>query len=146
MAKKHGLPQQVIDFISTHHGKSRVEYFYLTCKNENHEKEVDEHLFTYPGIPPYSKETAIVMMADSIEAASRSLKEITEESVSSLVNKIINKQIEDNHFNHADLTFRDISRAKEIFKNKILSINHARVEYPKEMEMDKDETFDNLKM
>lgn len=139
MAKKHAIPQQVIDFITSHHGKSRVEYFYLTCKNENPNKDVDENLYTYPGIQPYSKETAVVMMADSIEAASRSLREISEESVSALINKIINKQIDDGQYNHADITFREITRAKEIFKNKILSINHARIEYPKELENDFDE-------
>lgn len=134
IAKRHRIPQQIIDFIRTHHGKSRVEYFYRTFINQNPDVEVDENKFTYPGISPYSKETAIVMMADSVEAASRSLKEITEENVKSLINNIINKQIEANQFVNADITFRDISRAKEILTNKILNINHARIEYPKEIE------------
>ena len=133
IARKYNIPQQIIDFIRTHHGKSKVEYFYRTYMKENPGKEIDENKFTYPGIPPYSKETAIVMMADSIEAASRSLKEINEDSVKNLVNSIINKQIEANQFANADITFRDINRAKEILTSKILNINHARIEYPKEI-------------
>lgn len=130
LAKKHKLPPEVADFITTHHGTRRVEYFYIKKKQENPGKDLDESAFTYPGPIPDSKETAIVMMADSVEAASRSLTVHDEKSISDLVEKIISKQLDNEQFSNADLTLQDISRAKEIFKKKLATIYHVRISYP----------------
>ncbi len=129
-AKKHRLPEQIIDFIRTHHGTRKVEYFYTLYKNETPEDEIDESDFTYPGPIPFSKETAVVMMADSVEAASRSLKEYNIEKIDDLVEKIINRQLETGQFINADITLKDITRIKKIFKKKLMTIYHIRIEYP----------------
>lgn len=131
LAKKHKLPEEIISFIKTHHGVSKVQYFYNTYKKEFPDEEIDEERFTYPGPSPFSKEMAVLMMADSIEAASRSLKIINKETITKLVEDIINKRVSENEFNNADITFRDISIIKEAFVKKILNINHTRIEYPK---------------
>lgn len=133
LARKHNLPNKVIDFIQTHHGTTQVQYFYRSFINKYPEKEVDIDEFTYPGPKPFSKETAVLMMADSVEAASRSLKQITENSIDELVDKIINYQIEQGQFEDADITFKDITTAKNIFKTKLKNIYHARIEYPEEI-------------
>ena len=130
LAKKHSLPEPLIDFIRTHHGTTKVQYFYRSYINKFPEKEVDIKKFTYPGPKPYSKETATLMMADSVEAASRSLSDITEEKINQLVESIINDQMQDGQFDNADITFRDIAIAKSIFKQKLANIYHARIEYP----------------
>ncbi|MCK4663724.1 MAG: HDIG domain-containing protein [Bacteroidales bacterium] len=132
IAKKHKLPEQIIDFIKTHHGTTKVQYFYRSFINKYPEKEVDIKNFTYPGPKPLSKETAVLMMADSVEAASKSLKVINEDTISELVEKIVNKQIEEEQFSNSDITFRDISISKRILKEKLLNIYHARIEYPEE--------------
>ncbi len=129
-AKKFKLPEQIIDFIRTHHGTRRVEYFYTLYKNETPEDEIDESDFTYPGPIPFSKETAVVMMADAVEAASRSLKEHNIQNIDGLVEKIINRQMETGQFVNADITMKDISRIKKIFKKKLMTIFHVRIEYP----------------
>lgn len=129
-AKKHRLPEQIIDFIRTHHGTRRVEYFYTLYKNDTPKNEIDESDFTYPGPIPFSKETAVVMMADSVEAASRSLKEYNIEKIDNLVEKIINRQLETGQFINADITLKDITRIKKIFKKKLMTIYHIRIEYP----------------
>lgn len=131
LAKKYKLPRQIIDFILTHHGNSKAQYFYRSYLNKYPDTEVDEQKFTYPGPSPFSKETAILMMADAIEASSRSLKTITEESINELVEKIINFQVDENQFINTDITFRDLTIAKEVFKKKLANIYHARIEYPK---------------
>ncbi|OYT13888.1 MAG: hypothetical protein B6I19_02820 [Bacteroidetes bacterium 4572_114] len=131
MAKKNKLPEQIIDFIRTHHGTRKAEYFYIMQKKDNPDENVDERRFTYPGPIPYSKETSVVMMADSVEAASRSLKIIDEETINDLVENIINKQLEIGQFSNSDITLRDITKIKKILKRKLMTIYHIRIEYPK---------------
>ncbi|WP_372754735.1 HD family phosphohydrolase [Labilibaculum sp.] len=132
IAKKHKLPQLIIDFIETHHGAGKVQYFYTSFKNKYPDKEIDEEKFTYPGPDPFTKETAVLMMADSIEASSRSLKEKTPESIRNLIDKIIDKQIAEKRFQNADITFKNVNQAKEIFTNALINVYHARIEYPTE--------------
>jgi hypothetical protein len=132
LAKKYKLPPEIADFITTHHGTRKVEYFYIKKKQENPDGQMDEKIFTYPGPTPYSKETALVMMADSVEAASRSLQVHDEQSIAELVERVINRQLEFEQFSNANLTLQDISRAKDIFRKKLLTIYHARVSYPDE--------------
>jgi cyclic-di-AMP phosphodiesterase PgpH len=132
LAKKHNLPHEISDFIATHHGTRKVEYFYIKQKLENPDKNPDESSFTYPGPVPYSKETAIVMMADSVEAASRSLSRPDDKSINELVERIITRQFESDQFSNADLTLRDITRAKEIFKRSLQNIYHVRISYPED--------------
>ena len=131
IAKKHNLPEQIIDFIRTHHGTTITGYFYRSFKNAFPEEEIDESKFHYPGPIPFSKETAVLMMADSVEAASRSLKKYDSESIDNLVEKIINTQIEQNQFANSDITYRDINMLKKIFKKKLMNVYHVRVEYPR---------------
>lgn len=130
LAKKHNLPQQIIDFIETHHGLSMTGYFYTLAQNEQPDEEIDKAPFTYPGPNPFSKETALLMMADTIEAASRSLKENTKESITALVNKLIDKQVESGYFDDCPITFKEIKEAKEVFCERLISMRHARVAYP----------------
>jgi cyclic-di-AMP phosphodiesterase PgpH len=129
-AKKHNLPEEIIDFIRTHHGTRKVEYFYIRQQLDNPLDLVDEQAFTYPGPKPFSRETAVVMMADSVEAASRSLERADEENIYNMVESIIDKQIETGQFSNANITLRDIAQAKKILKNKLLNIYHARIAYP----------------
>lgn len=130
IAKKHRLPQEIIDCIRTHHGTTTVQYFYKnyvkSCPNE----EVDKKLFTYKGPIPFSKETAVLMMADSVEAASRSLYQPNFEKINELVDKIIDYQIAEKQFNNSNLTFKEINIIKNIFKKKLMNIFHVRIEYP----------------
>jgi putative nucleotidyltransferase with HDIG domain len=128
-ARKNKLPDLVIDFIRTHHGTTRVQYFYESFLKNFPDKMVDEEMFHYPGPKPFSKETAILMMADSVEAASRSLKTHDAESIRNLVDKIIDNQIEQEQFLNCNITFRDISEIKKLFKKMLGSIYHVRVEY-----------------
>ncbi|NDV82291.1 HD family phosphohydrolase [Bacteroides sp. 51] len=130
LADKNNLPQAIKDFISTHHGLGKTRYFYISWKNEHPGEEPDEELFTYPGPNPFSKETAILMMADAVEAASRSLPEYTEESISGLVDKIIDSQVSEGYFKNCPITFQDIATVKEVFKNKLMTSYHTRVSYP----------------
>lgn len=132
IARKHKLPQQIIDFIETHHGAGKVQYFYTSFKNKYPDKQVDEEKFTYPGPDPFTKETAVLMMADSVEAASRSLKEKNQESIRDLVNNLIDRQVSEKRFQNADITFKNINQVKEIFIKALINIYHARIEYPKE--------------
>jgi putative nucleotidyltransferase with HDIG domain len=132
LAKKYNLPAEVSDFIATHHGSRKVEYFYIKKKLENPEKSFDETPFTYPGPMPYSKETALVMMADSVEAASRSLSKPDDISISDLVERLITKQLESEQYSDADLTLRDITRVKEIFKKSLQNVYHIRLSYPED--------------
>jgi putative nucleotidyltransferase with HDIG domain len=134
LAKKYKLPQPVIDFIFTHHGTGLVKYFYTKYANENEGSVPDISKFSYPGPSPFSKETAVLMMADAVEASSRTLKEYNEHTIDNLVEKIINSQIEDGQFEEADITFKEIFQVKEVFKQKLLNIYHARIEYPEKIE------------
>lgn len=134
--RKAGLPQQIIDFIETHHGTSTPKYFYNSWKNANPEKEIDDAAFSYPGPNPFTKETAILMMADTVEAASRSLPEYTEESISKLVNKLIDSQMDEKLFHKAPITFQEVDRIKTLFIEKLQTIYHSRISYP---ELNKEE-------
>lgn len=130
IARKYNLPEVLVDFIRTHHGTRRAEYFYNLKKIEFPEQEISDKPFKYPGPVPFSKETSVLMMADSVEAASRSMQKLTEESVSELVERIIDSQIKDNQFGNSELTFQDITRIKKILKKRLMSIYHIRIEYP----------------
>ena len=130
MADKLMLPQAIKDFISTHHGKSKTKYFYNSFKNEFPDFKINEESFTYPGPNPFTKETAILMMADSVEAASRSLKEYTEESIAKLVNNIIDGQIADGLMKDAPISFRDVETIKSVFIEKLKTMYHTRISYP----------------
>lgn len=131
IARRYNLPSGIIDFIQTHHGTSRVQYFYRSFLKKFPDEDVDPEKFTYPGPRPFSKETAVVMMADSVEAASRSLKEITGEAIDELVESIINYQLLEDQLIDAHITFKEVTQIKEIFKKKLRTIYHARLEYPK---------------
>ena len=129
-AKKYNLPDQVIDFIRTHHGESVVQYFYRQYVKKFPEMMNDTDKFRYPGPKPFSKETAILMMADSVEAATRSLPEKNAENVSELVHKIIQDQMDKGQFDEADITLKEINRIKKALIKKLLSMHHLRIEYP----------------
>lgn len=130
MAHKEKLPRQIIDFIETHHGTMKAKYFYNMYVNERPDDEVDVSLFCYPGPTPFTKETAVLMMADSVEAASRSLKSYSDDEIDRLVENIINSQIAENQFIDAPITFKEINTVKDLFKQKLKNIYHARIEYP----------------
>ena len=130
IARKHDLPEYIIDFIRTHHGTTTARYFYNMQVKENEGEEVDRTDFIYPGPRPFSKETAVVMMADSVEAASRSLGKPDEKKINALVDGIIDTQVEEKQFDNADITFKDITTIKGIFKRMLLNIYHVRIAYP----------------
>jgi len=130
LAKKNKLPEKLIDFIRTHHGTTKVQYFYRSYIKKFPDQDVDVNMFTYPGPKPYSKETAVLMMADSVEAASRSLTNIDEETISNLVDNIINDQMNEGQFDFVDINFKDITEIKTVFKDKLRNIYHARIKYP----------------
>jgi hypothetical protein len=130
LAKNNNLPEQLIDFIRTHHGTSTVQYFYRSYLSNFPEGELDKNHFSYPGPKPFTKEMAVLMMADSVEAASRSLPEYTTESVGKLVDKIIDYQFNEGQFDSANITLKDIKEIRAIFKKKLLNIYHVRMEYP----------------
>lgn len=130
LAHKYKLPDPIIDFIRTHHGSSKTKYFYNKQKLEHPNIPIDENLFTYMGPKPFSRETAVVMMVDSVEAASRSLSDHTEKSLSDLVDNIIDEQIKTNQLSNADITFRDITAIKQNLKLKLQAIYHTRIKYP----------------
>lgn len=130
LAEKHNLPKVIRDFICTHHGEGLTKYFYISYKNEHPDEEVDPDKFRYPGPNPFTKEQAVLMMADSVEAASRSLPEYTEESISNLVDKIIDAQVAEGYFKKCPITFKDIDMVKSLFKEKLKTMYHTRISYP----------------
>jgi putative nucleotidyltransferase with HDIG domain len=130
MARKYNLPQAIVDFIRTHHGTTTVQYFYRSYIKKYPEEEVDVRKFSYPGPKPFSKETAIMMMADAVEAASRSLKTINEKTLEKTVDNIISYQQKEEQYNNANITFRDITTIKEVFIKRLKNIYHARIVYP----------------
>ncbi len=132
LAKKHGLPKVVTEFIATHHGTTRTEFFYRKFLQDNPEVFIDETAFCYPGPIPTTKEHVVMMLADSIEAASKSLVNPTEESINQLVEKITAGKIENRQLIHSDLTFEELEKVKIVFKRVLKSIYHARIAYPKE--------------
>ena len=127
-----GIPSILQDFITTHHGNGLARYFYTTYKNEHQDEVIDEEPFRYKGPNPFTKEQAILMMADAVEASSRSLKEYTEESITKQVNNIIDSQVEEGFFEDCPITFRDIKKAKEVLIDKLKIIYHTRIAYPEE--------------
>jgi len=131
LAKKHNLPKQIVDFIKMHHGETKVQYFYKSFIKKYPDKVPDLADFSYPGPKPMSKETAIVMVSDSVEAAARSLKKINEDTIAPLVDNIIDNLINEKQFIYTNLTFNDITVIRESLKHKISNIYHARIEYPK---------------
>jgi putative nucleotidyltransferase with HDIG domain len=131
LAKKNKLPEAIVNFIRTHHGTTTVQYFYRSFLRKYPEAEVDVKQFSYPGPKPFSKETAIVMMADSVEAASRSLNSINEAAIEKLVENIITSQMTDEQYNDAQITFKDITTIKEVFKKRLQNMYHVRITYPK---------------
>jgi len=130
LADKYKLPSKIKAFILTHHAKSKTAYFYNTLKNNFPDQAIDESKFTYPGPIPGSKETTIVMMADAVEASSRSLKDYNEDTIDELVERIINGQIANGSFNNAPISFKDVEIIKSIFKDKLKNIYHSRISYP----------------
>jgi len=132
IAKKNKIPQQLIDFIQMHHGTNKVKYFYRLYKDKYTETVEDDLKFIYPGPKPSSKETAVLMMADSVEAASRSFKKITPQAIDDLVEEIIDNLQSEDQFNDANITFKDITTIKQVFKKKLMNIYHTRIEYPEQ--------------
>ena len=130
LADKYNLPSVIRDFISTHHGLGKAKYFYVKYVNEHPNDEVDDLLFTYPGPNPFTKEQAILMMADTVEAASRSLPDYTEQTIRDLVNKLIDTQVAEGYFKECPITFRDIAYAKTVLIEKLKTIYHTRLSYP----------------
>ena len=130
LAKEHRLPDRIIDFIRTHHGTSLVYYFYMKEQELNPEEKVDIIKFQYPGPIPFSKETAILMICDAAEAATKSIKNPTAQSIDVLIDKIVEKQKSDNQFINSDITFREIEKIKKVVKKKLMNMYHLRIEYP----------------
>lgn len=130
IAEQYNLPRVIKDFIATHHGTGLTKYFYITYKNEHPNEDVDPQPFTYPDPNPFTREQAILMMSDAVEAASRSLKEYTEESIARLVNKIIDDQVANGFFEDCPITFRDIKTAKLVLIERLKAMYHTRIQYP----------------
>uniref|UniRef100_UPI003FF0F82B HD family phosphohydrolase n=1 Tax=Prevotella sp. TaxID=59823 RepID=UPI003FF0F82B len=130
LAEKFNLPGIIKDFISTHHGTGLTKYFYINYCNEHPDEQVDKEMFQYPGPNPFTREQAILMMADTVEAASRSLNEYTEESISTLTNKLIDSQVAGGFFRECPITFHDIALAKSVLIERLKSIYHTRISYP----------------
>lgn len=130
LAEKYDLPKVIKEFIATHHGTGLVKYFYINYKNEHPDEEVDEAPFRYPGPNPTTREQAILMMSDTVEAASRSLSEYTEESISNLVNKLIDGQVTEGFFTDCPITFHDITTAKMVLIDRLKAMYHTRIQYP----------------
>ena len=130
LAEKDNLPNEIKDFITTHHGQGKTKYFYVQYKNAHPDEEVDDLLFTYPGPNPFTKEQAILMMADTVEAASRSLPDYTEKSIRELVERLIDGQVAEGYFRDCPITFRDIAYAKTVLIEKLKTIYHTRLSYP----------------
>jgi hypothetical protein len=132
MADKYNLPTVIRDFIATHHGLGKAKYFYVNYHNEHPDEPVDDLLFTYPGPNPFTREQACLMMADTVEAASRSLPDYTEQSIRGLVERLIDGQVADGYFRECPITFRDIQYAKTVLIEKLKTVYHTRVNYPSE--------------
>ena len=130
LADKYNLPQVIRDFIATHHGLGKTRYFYVKQKNEHPDEPIDDLLFTYPGPNPSTKEQAILMMADAVEAASRSLKDYSEQSIRELVERIIDSQADEGYFRDSPITYRDLQYAKTVLIEKLKTIYHTRISYP----------------
>jgi membrane-associated HD superfamily phosphohydrolase len=130
LAERSNLPSVIRDFIATHHGAGMAKYFYISYQNEHPNDPVDKTLFSYPGPNPFTREQAILMMADTAEAASRSLSEYTEETISNLINRLVDGQVADGYFRDCPITFLDISQAKQVLIERLKNIYHTRISYP----------------
>ena len=130
LAEKYNLPEVIRQFIATHHGQGKAKYFYVRQKNEHPDEPVDDLLFTYPGPNPFTREQAVLMMADTVEAASRSLPDYTESSIRDLVDRLVDAQTADGYFRECPITFRDIQYAKTVLIEKLKTIYHTRISYP----------------
>ncbi len=130
LADKYNLPTEIKDFITTHHGLGKTKYFYISYKNEHPKEKIDESVFSYAGPNPFTREQAILMMADTVEAASRSLTEYTEENISNLVNTLIDGQVSDGFYTDCPITFHDINVAKQVLTERLKVIYHTRISYP----------------
>ena len=130
LADKYNLPTEIKDFIMTHHGLGKTKYFYISYKNEHPKEQIDESVFSYAGPNPFTREQAILMMADTVEAASRSLTEYTEENISNLVNTLIDGQVSDGFYTDCPITFHDINVAKQVLTERLKVIYHTRISYP----------------
>ena len=130
LADKYNLPTEIKDFIMTHHGLGKTKYFYISYKNEHPKEKFDESVFSYAGPNPFTREQAILMMADTVEAASRSLTEYTEENISNLVNTLIDGQVSDGFYTDCPITFHDINVAKQVLTERLKVIYHTRISYP----------------
>jgi cyclic-di-AMP phosphodiesterase PgpH len=130
LAKKYKLPKVIIDFIRSHHGTSRTEFFYRNYIKKHPDEQVSDEDFRYSGLKPTSKEMAVVMIVDGVEASSRSLKEITPEAIDELVERIVQLKLNDRQLENAEISLYEITVAKEILKNSLKSIYHNRIEYP----------------
>lgn len=139
LAERENLPTIIRDFIVTHHGTGITKFFYIKYKNEHPEEEVDPAPFTYPGPNPFTREQAILMIADGVEAASRSLPEYTEESISTLVNRMIDQDVTDGYFKECPITFRDLAIAKLVLIERLKAIYHTRISYPEMKKASEDE-------
>lgn len=139
LAERENLPTIIRDFIVTHHGTGITKFFYIKYKNEHPEEEVDPALFTYPGPNPFTREQAILMIADGVEAASRSLPEYTEESISTLVNRMIDQDVTDGYFKECPITFRDLAIAKLVLIERLKAIYHTRISYPEMKKQNEEE-------
>ena len=131
LARKYGLPEILISFIETHHGTTQTDYFYKMYQIENPKEDVDKNMFTYPGPLPQNKETAVLMLIDGIEAATRSLKEKSVDNIRELIEKMVEQKIQSNQLINADLTLREITILKVTLLEKLVNIYHVRIEYPK---------------
>jgi hypothetical protein len=130
LADKYNLPKVICEFIQTHHGQGKAKYFYVKYKNEHPDEPVDDLLFTYPGPNPFTKEQAVLMMADAVEAASRSLPDYSEKTIRTLVDRIVDTQVSEGYFRECPITFRDIQYAKTVLIEKLKTIYHTRISYP----------------
>ena len=139
LAERENLPTIIRDFIVTHHGTGITKFFYIKYKNEHPEEEVDPAPFTYPGPNPFTREQAILMIADGVEAASRSLPEYTEESISTLVNRMIDQDVTDGYFKECPITFRDLAIAKLVLIERLKAIYHTRISYPEMKKQNEEE-------
>ena len=145
LARKSKLPEQIIDFIRTHQGTTKTYYFFRDYRDKFPKKDIDPATFTYPGPKPFTKETALMMMADAVEASSRSLQEYSEESIRNLVEGIIDHQMQEDQFTDAPISFKDISVAKDAFVKRLLTIYHARIKYPKRTDKENEPLVGNNK-
>ena len=143
IADRYRLPQFIKDFILTHHGTGLTKYFYIKQQNDHPGETVDPKPYTYPGPNPFTREQAILMMADGVEAASRSLTTYTEESISGLVNKMVDGMVQADFFANCPITFLDIKLSKEVLIERLKALYHTRISYPEANKSEEEQTESN---